>query len=112
MSDFIEKRDYPRMILESSARYTEEGATQPIETTIKDLSSSGMLLVNRTPIDIDACIQVTITPLIEVTPPLIADVKVLRCDPLEAGPGEPPSYAIACLVERFHDRQPQSAASF
>ncbi len=111
MSDFLEKRDYPRMILESTARYIEEGDSNSVETVIKDLSSSGMLLINKTPLAIDSSIEVTITPLIDVTPPLIADVKVLRCDPLEVK-GEDTQYAVACLIERFHERQQQQAVNY
>ncbi len=103
MTDFIERRDYPRMILESTARFTLEGEADSQETFIKDLSSSGMLLVSNDAIAIDTLLLVTITPFSDITPPLNAEVVVLRCDPLEED-GET-KFTIACLVKRFEERK-------
>lgn len=102
MQDFLEKRGFPRMITECSARYAVEGQPLNAEGLIKDLSGNGMMLWVKSPVKANEKLTVQITPLNPITPPLEALVQVTRCDNVD---DEDVSYqfALACSVEKFED---------
>lgn len=106
MQDFLEKRGFPRMITDCSARYSASDASPSTEGMVKNLSGSGMMLWTKEPQSVDDELRVRITPLNPVTPPLEAIVKVSRCEQVD---DEDVSYqfALACAVERFEDVAPE-----
>lgn len=102
MQDFLEKRGFPRMTTECSARYSPTDATPNTEGLVKNLSGSGLMLMTKEAFGVDDELRVAITPLNPITPPLEAVVKVNRCEQVD---DENVSYqfALACSVEKFED---------
>jgi hypothetical protein len=96
MLDYSEKRDFPRMTMECPGLYRPEGAPQPAPTLVKNLSGGGVLLLTEQPVAADTQIALEILPGKNVTPPLSAYVKVIRCDATEEG-----NYALACALVRI-----------
>ncbi len=82
MSDYIEKRDFLRMSIDSALEYRITDDKEVYQANIINLSGNGILF--KTSHDITPGIQigVTITPVNDITPPLSADVRVIRCDNL------------------------------
>ena len=52
---------------------------------IKNLSSKGVLFMGDKPLALGSQLQITITPVSDITPPMIADVSVIRCDKQDDG---------------------------
>jgi hypothetical protein len=96
MQDYNEKRNYPRMDIECPARFrlTDGDAGGAV---VKNLSGGGLLLWIDREISSDEGLHIEIKPANDITPPMVAEVKVLRCTPVDGGEG---SYAIACQISR------------
>lgn len=102
MQEFLEKRGFPRMITECTARYAAEDQPLNSEGVVKDLSGNGLMLWVKEPVGVNEKLKVKITPLNPVTPPLEALVKVTRCDDVDLD-DQNFQYALACAVEKFED---------
>ncbi len=100
MQDYREKRDLPRMQLDCPARLEmlEDGATGT--AIVQNLSGGGMLFTFKQALEIGRLLRVRIEPLRNVTPPMVADVRVLRCDRQSDGDGH---YAVAGEITRILD---------
>ena len=96
MLEYREKRNYPRMEIECPASFRivdgEGGGA-----IVKNLSGGGLLMWIDHIIEPDAVLQIEIKPVSDITPPMVAEVRVLRCTP--AG-GEEGSFAVACQIQR------------
>lgn len=79
MQDYSEKRDYPRMYINSVARYRVQGGDQVGSAVAKDLSGGGLLLQVESTFAIGTRLNVEIRPQRDITPPLYAEVEVVRC---------------------------------
>lgn len=110
MQEFLEKRGFPRMITDCTARYALENQPLNSEGIVKDLSGNGLMLWVKEPISVNQKLNVKITPLNPVTPPLEALVVVTRCDDVDLD-GEAFQYALACSVEKFEDAQIEDEAA-
>jgi hypothetical protein len=96
MNDFIEKRDFHRMVVDGSVRYRIEGESQVSSGTVKNLSNSGMLMASDKEISPGTRMTIAIVPGHAITPPLMAEVKVIRCDNSDSD-----KFNIACTLERI-----------
>lgn len=94
MLDYIEKRDYIRMTVDCAARINLDGI-EPLSATVKDLSANGVLLVVDSKIPSGSIGSVSILPGKNITPPLSAEIEVIRCEPLKTQPGK---FAAACTI--------------
>ena len=94
MQEYQEKRDFPRMTMDSVARFRIEGEGVIGEAVVKDLSSGGLQLWTDSEIQSGSKLNVEIVPVKDITPPLRVVVEVVRSTPLAEGDGT--SYAIAC----------------
>jgi len=80
MLEYNEKRDYYRMNIDCEARLSQSGSGSTEIVQIADLSATGMRLISPSELAADEIYNITITPRTNITPPLNADIVVLRCD--------------------------------
>ena len=97
MQEFREKRNYPRMTIECPASFQvvdgEGGGA-----IVKNLSGGGLLMCIDRAVADGSMLQIEIKPVSDITPPMQAEVHVLRCTPVEEGEGD---YAVACQISRI-----------
>jgi hypothetical protein len=97
MVEYAEKRDFIRMPMDCPARVRIAGAEQTTSAIVKNLSSKGILMLFEQEIDPGTQLAVEILPGKTITPPLSAEMRVLRSDPSDdAG-----NFHIACSIERI-----------
>lgn len=92
MRDFSEKRGFIRMSMQCpvSIRSRDDDA----ETAqLQDLSASGVRFLSHRARDRGTRLQLSLTPLRPITPPLQAEVAVIRCDETADG------FDIAASIE-------------
>jgi hypothetical protein len=96
MMEFSEKRDFHRMVVDGEVRYRIEDESQISSGTVKNLSNSGLLMASDKEILPGTRMTLSIIPGHAITPPLLAEAKVIRCES-----GENDQYNIACTIERI-----------
>lgn len=96
MYDFAEKRDFSRMPIGCPAQIRIAGSEKTSSAIIKNLSSTGMLILFEQEIDPGTQLAVEILPGKAITPPLSAEMSVLRSSPSDEG-----SFNIACSIDRI-----------
>ncbi|MCB1722991.1 MAG: PilZ domain-containing protein [Chromatiaceae bacterium] len=96
MQDYREKRNYPRMDIECPASFEVVNGDGG-GAIVKNLSGGGLLMWLDRAIEPNATLMLEIKPINDITPPMQAEVQVLRCTPVEGGEG---SFAIACQISR------------
>ena len=97
MQEYNEKRSYPRMAIECPASFEiidgDGGGA-----IVKNLSGGGLLMWMDRDVSADAEMTIEIKPVSDITPPMVAEVRVLRCTPAA---GEEGSFAVACQISRL-----------
>lgn len=83
MIDYAEKRDYQRMVIDCDVELHDVILGTRKIVKLADLSATGMLLLTDSALPEGGKYRVTVTPGCEITPPLEADIVVLRCDEQE-----------------------------
>ncbi len=96
MRDYSEKRDFPRMAVECEARYRVIDSGERGSARVHDLSAGGALLHLESELQTGARLALEIRPQSDITPPLQAELEVIRCDARE-----PCGYAAACTIVRM-----------
>jgi hypothetical protein len=96
MQDYDEKRSYPRMNIECPASFEIVGETTG-GAVVKNLSGGGVLLWIERAVEPDSVLLIEITPINDITPPMRAEVRVLRCSAVEEAQV---SFAVACAIKR------------
>ncbi|MES9992543.1 MAG: PilZ domain-containing protein [Candidatus Thiodiazotropha sp.] len=96
MHDFTEKRDFYRMVVNGEVRYRIIGEGQVSNGRVKNLSNSGLLMTSDREIPQATKLNLAIIPGQSITPPLLAEASVIRCD--SAGSD---TYDIACTIDRI-----------
>jgi hypothetical protein len=92
---YDEKRDFLRMAVNAEAHYRLAEGGQLRRATVRDLSARGMLLEVDEAHDADTRLAVVVPPGKAGTEPLVAEGRVLRCEP--GGEG----YRVALVIERL-----------
>ncbi len=85
MNDYSEKRDFQRMVLDCSLEYRISAEDKIYQGKIQNLSAKGVLFQGDQSIALGVQIQITVSPVHDITPPMVADVRVTRCDKREDG---------------------------
>ena len=96
MQDYQEKRNYPRMQIECPASFHVIGG-EGGGAIVRNLSGGGLLMWIDHQIEPDSKLMLEVKPVSDITPPMKAEVRVLRCTPVEGGEG---SFAVACQINR------------
>lgn len=97
MRDYDEKRGYPRMEIECPARFAIVGENDG-GAIVKNLSGGGVLIWVERALDPGAELTIEAKPINDITPPMRAAVRVLRCSPVDESSG---SFAVACIIDRI-----------
>ena len=98
MLDRAEKRNFPRMDIECPARFAIEGQSGSAGAIVKNLSGGGVLMWLEQAVSPDTVLAIEVQPPSDITPPMKARVKVLRCTPVEGTEGQ---FAVACATEQI-----------
>lgn len=80
MVDYSEKRDFQRMSLDCSLDYQKFGEDRVYQGKVKNLSATGILFIASDSLPLGVKIQIILTPVNDITPPMSAEVKITRCD--------------------------------
>lgn len=96
MRDYQEKRDYPRTLIDCPASFQTVGGLGG-RAVVKNLSGGGVLMWIDHDIAPGAPLRMQLKPASDITPPMTADVQVLRCTPLDGAGG---GFAVACQIRR------------
>lgn len=83
MQDYSEKRDFIRMTMacEMQIRQPESGTTQTVH--LEDLSATGMRFFTPDELIEGSLLEVSIIPQKDLTPPMQAEIEVIRCTRLD-----------------------------
>ncbi len=95
MLAYEEKRGFIRMAVQCPAHYRLSGASATAPAVAEDLSGNGIALLTEQAITPGTGLRIEVLPAKSITPPLAAEARVVRCDPLGEG-----RYRIACALER------------
>jgi hypothetical protein len=98
MHNYSEKRGFQRMPMECPVRFRIQGDEKLSVAIVKDLSSSGLLILAEQAIPAGTQLALEILPGKSITPPLCAEAHVIRSDADEAG-----NFHIACGIDRIFD---------
>ncbi len=93
MNDFAEKRSFQRMAVNGPVRFRINGDQEVSTGRVVNLSGNGLLIAFDRELPVDVRMAVLITPSQTITPPLAAEVDVLRSDPNETD-----GFHIACRI--------------
>jgi hypothetical protein len=96
MNDFAEKRSFHRMAVNGPVRFRINGDPEISTGRVVNLSGNGLLIAHEREIPVDARLAVMITPTQAITPPLAAEVEVLRSDPNESE-----GFQTACRIVKI-----------
>ena len=97
MQDYDEKRSYPRMAINCPASFEVIGGDGG-GAIVKNLSGGGVLMWLEKDVAPGSELRVEIKPVKDITPPMTAELRVVRCTPLEESDG---SFAVACEISRI-----------
>lgn len=95
--EYSEKRDFIRMFINAPISYCASGSTEWQQGTGKDLSATGIAFITEQSFSEGDLIEVKLKPETNVTPPLEATVKVVRCAANEGG-----GYELSTIIEKIH----------
>ena len=84
------------MVVDSPVEYRLQGETKVYHAIAKNLSSKGMMFIASDSITPGTQLQIKLTPASSITPPMQAQLKVLRCQPRDDG-----DYRIAGEIIRI-----------
>jgi hypothetical protein len=80
MVDYTEKRDFQRMTLDSSLEFQVFNDSRVYQGTVKNLSANGLMFTSDKSLPLGIQLSIKLTPENSITPPMVAEVKVIRCD--------------------------------
>jgi hypothetical protein len=78
MNDFSEKRSFYRMAVNGPVKFRVNGDSTVSTGSVLNLSSSGLLIASEQEVPVNSNMTVQIIPTQTITPPLTAEVEVLR----------------------------------
>lgn len=97
MLEYSEKRHYPRMQIDCPASFQVIGG-EGGGAIVKNLSGGGLLMWIDRLVEPETTVEIEIKPVNEITPPMVALVRVLRCTSVDGDDG---SFAVACRIDRI-----------
>ncbi|MFQ5470723.1 MAG: PilZ domain-containing protein [Gammaproteobacteria bacterium] len=83
MFNVNEKRNFPRLRVNSALTYSEVQSSDKRTGIVNDLSGNGINFVANEPIVIGTLLDIHVDAGTEATPPLDAIIEVVRSDPTE-----------------------------
>ncbi len=80
-----DKRDFARMSIESDVSFNRPGVGEIFSGKTVDLSATGIRFVTQTPVRVGELLEIEIKPGVDLTPPLISTMAVVRVTQSEEG---------------------------
>lgn len=96
--EYDEKRDFIRVEVDSKMNYGP-GGQQMSEGRIKNLSGRGMMFIADAEVPVESILEVKIHPENDITPPLHANVRVVRVMKQKRGPG----FEVGAVIQEMLD---------
>jgi len=93
-----DKRSFARVAIECPANFKISGEDGIAGAVVKDLSGGGVLMWIEREVAADTVLSIEVAPVSAITPPMKAEVKVVRCTPVEGAEGH---FAVACAMEKI-----------
>ena len=78
--DFAEKRDFQRMAMDCTLQYSVADNAQKQQGKVINLSAKGILFIADDEIKPGANVEIKLTPVSKITPPMLASTRVARCE--------------------------------
>jgi len=78
--DFSEKRDFQRMAMDCSLQLKQAENNQWLQGKVINLSAKGILFVVNDEIEPGSQVEIKLTPVNNITPPMSASTIVARCE--------------------------------
>lgn len=94
--DFAEKRDFIRMFIDAPVDFSITGTGEWFKGTGQDLSGGGLSFSTQQSLSEGDKVDIKLHPITPVTPPLEAQVTVIRADQLEGD-----TYSISTKIEKI-----------
>jgi len=85
MMDYAEKRDFQRMAMDCSLQYKLSDSELVRQGQVINLSAKGILFIADGIIDLGSHVEIKLTPVNTITPPMSANTRVARCEDLGDG---------------------------
>ncbi len=85
MTDYAEKRDFQRMAMDCSLQYRISGNEPMLQGKVINLSAKGILFVVDSAIAEQTTVEIKLTPVNTITPPMSANTQVTRCEKQDDG---------------------------
>ncbi|MCH8104887.1 MAG: PilZ domain-containing protein [Proteobacteria bacterium] len=95
MSDYAEKRDFQRMVIDCAFSFSKKDEKQSLKGHVVNLSSKGILFTSNETFDEGTMLDIVLTPSNSLTPPMEASVTVTRIIDNNS------VYEIACEIEEI-----------
>ena len=93
MVDFTEKRDFQRMVVDTAVEYQLLGEENVHRGIAKNLSGKGMMIIADQDLQPGTQLKIKLVPGNTITPPMQAQLKVIRCHQQDDG-----AYQLACEI--------------
>ena len=93
MIDYSEKRNYIRMPMQCPVSIRNLDAQDTDTAHLLDISASGVRFISQRALDEGARLQLMVRPECDITPPLEAEIAVIRCREVDDG------FDIAAAIE-------------
>jgi len=97
--EYDEKRDYIRINVDCEIRYSLPGSDQDELGKVTNLSGRGMMFIADQLLEVDNRVEVRIQPENTITPPLHANVRVVRVNKRRHDEG----YEIGAVIQEILD---------
>ncbi len=97
--EYDEKRDFIRITVDSDIKFSLSGSGQDECGKVTNLSGRGMMFIADHPLTVEDRIEVQIHPENDLTPPLHANVRVVRVNKLRHTDG----YEIGAVIQEILD---------
>ncbi len=78
--DFSEKRDFQRMAMDCSLQFKVSESAQSQTGKVLNLSAKGVLFISSEAIAPGSHVEIRLTPVSDITPPMSANTVVARCE--------------------------------
>ena len=97
--DYDEKRDYIRISVDCEIKYSLADSELEESGKVTNLSGRGMMFMTEQPLEIENRVEVRIQPENNITPPLHANVRIVRVNKLRHSEG----YEIGAVIQEIPD---------
>ena len=97
--DYDEKRDFIRINIDCDMSYRVAGKNEMDTAKVTNLSGRGMMFITDSELEMESIIEVKINPEKTITPPLHANVRIVRVNKQRSGE----SYETGGVIQEILD---------